>query len=108
MAKLTVKDLSQLPLELSKRAHIDLKIAGLKSFETLAKFQKALTGVPGVKDQYLRSYDQTAGVAVLDVMADHISPQDLADQALKIGGPDWSIFSVAGRSVQLSASQAGH
>jgi hypothetical protein len=107
-AQLTAKDLANLPQELSKRAHIDLTISGLKSFTVLSDFQKGLLGVPGVKDLYLRSYNQEQGVAVLDVMADQISPQELADQGVRIGGADWSIFQVAGRSVQLSASQAGH
>ncbi len=107
-SKMTVKDLTNLPQELAKRAHVDLTITGLKSFKVLADFQKSLLGVPGVKDLYLRSYDQDAGVAVLDVMADQMSPQELADQAVKSGGSAWSIFQVAGRSVQLSASQAGH
>lgn len=107
-AKMTVKDLTSLPQTLSKRAHVDLTVTGLKSFEGLSKFQKGLLGVTGVKDLYLRSYDQEAGVAVLDVLADQVSPQELADQAVRIGGADWSIFSVAGRSIQLSASQAGH
>jgi len=107
-AEMTVKDLSTLQAELEKRAHVDVTITGLKSFEVLSNFQKSLIGVPGVKDLYLRSYDQTAGVAVLDVLTDHISPQELADQCVKIGGSDWSTFQVAGRSVQLSASQAGH
>ena len=34
-AKMTVKDLATLPQELAKRAHVDLTISGLKSFETL-------------------------------------------------------------------------
>ncbi len=107
-AQMTVKDLANLPQEIAKRSHADLTITGLKSFAALSAFEKSLTGVPGVKDLYLRSYDQTGGVAVLDIMADQLSPQELADQAVKIGGSDWSIFQVAGRSIQLSASQAGH
>jgi len=107
-AQMTVKDLATLPQELSKRAHVDMTITGLKSFETLSAFEKSLSGVAGVKDLYLRSYDQSGGVAVLDVMADDVSPQDLADQSVKAGGADWSIFQVSGRSIQLSASQAGH
>ena len=107
-AQMTVKDLATLPQELAKRAHVDMTITGLTSFETLSKLQKSLSGVAGVKDLYLRSYDQTSGVAVLDILADQISPQELADEAVKIGGADWSIFQVAGRSVQLSATQAGH
>ena len=107
-AQLTAKDLAALPQELAKRAHVDLTITGLKSFEALAKLQKGLLGVSGVKDLYTRSYDQESGVAVLDVLADQVSPQEIADHAVQIGGTDWSIFQIAGRSVQLSASQAGH
>ncbi len=85
-----------------------MTITGLTSFEVLSKLQKSLTAVSGVKDLYLRSYDQTSGVAVLDILADQVSPQELADEAVKIGGADWSIFQVSGRSIQLSATQAGH
>lgn len=106
-AQMTAKDLALLPQELSKRAHVDLTITGLKSFEALSKLQKGLLAVPGVNDLYLRSYNQEAGVAVLDVLADQASPQEIADHAVQIGGSDWSIFQVAGRSVQLSASLAG-
>jgi hypothetical protein len=107
-AEVAANDLSGLPTELSKRAHVDLTISGLKSFEVLSKFEKSLTSEPGVNDLFLRSYSQDSGVAVLDVLLDQISPQELADRAVKIGGADWSVFQVAGRAVQLSASQAGH
>ncbi len=107
-AEQTVKQLASLPQELAKRSHVDLSISGLKSFQALSDFEKALSAKPGVKDLYLRSYDQTGGVAVFDVLADQMSPQELADQAVRLGGPDWSIFQVGGRSVQLSASLAGH
>ena len=107
-AKLTAKDLATLPQELSKRAHIELTISGLKSFTVLSNFQKSLLGVPGVKDLYLRSYNQESGLAVLDIMTDQLSAQELADQGVRIGGADWSIFQVAGKSIQLSATQAGH
>ena len=87
---------------------MDLTISGLKSFDVLSKFQASLTSEPGVKDLFLRSYSQDSGVAVLDVLIDQISPQELADRCVKIGGPEWSVFQVAGRAVQLSASLAGH
>lgn len=106
-SELAAKDLGNLPGELSKRAHVDLSISGLKSFTALSKLQKSLVAMPGVKDLYLRSFNQESGVAVLDVMADQVSPQELADQAIKVGGSDWSIYQVSGRSVQLNASQAG-
>ncbi len=106
-AQLAAKDLATLPQELSKRAHIELSVSGLKSFSILSQLLKSLVAVPGVKDLYLRSFNQEAGVAVVDVMADTISPQELADQAVRIGGADWSIYQVTGRKVQLNASQAG-
>jgi hypothetical protein len=100
-------DLSNLPQELLKRSHVDLTLSGLKSFEKLSSFEKSLSAEPGVKDFFLRSYSQGSGVAVLDVLIDAIGPQELANRAVKIGGSDWSVFQVSGRSVQLSASQAG-
>lgn len=106
-AGLAAGDLANLPSELSKRAHVEMTISGLKSFSVLSQLEKSLMGVPGVKDLYLRSYSQESGVAVLDVMADQVSPQELADHAIKIGGSDWSIYQVSGRMVQLNASQAG-
>ena len=45
--------------------------------------------------------------SLIDVLVGQISPQDLADRSVKIGGPEWSVYQVSGRSVQLSASQAG-
>ena len=107
-AQLAAKDLATLPAELSKRAHVDLTVTGLKSFEQLSALEKALEARAGVKDLYLRSFDQESAVAVLDILADDVSPQELADEGVKAGGPDWSVFQVSGRSVQLSASQAGH
>jgi hypothetical protein len=107
-AQLASKDLAGLPQQLASRSHVDMTVTGLKSFETLSKLQKDLLGTPGVKDLYLRSFNQDEGVAVLDILADTVSPQELGDAAVKIGGSDWSIFQVSGRSVQLSASQAGH
>jgi len=106
-AEVAAKDLANLPQELANRSHVDLTVSGLKSFEDLANFQKSLTSEAGVKDLFLRSYSQDSGVAVLDVLIDQISPQELADRSVKIGGPTWSVFQVSGRSVQLSASQAG-
>jgi hypothetical protein len=96
-----------LPQVLASRSHVDLTISGLKSFEALSNFQKSLTSEAGVKDLFLRSYSQDSGVAVLDILIDQISPQELADRSVKIGGPTWSVYQVSGRSVQLSASQAG-
>jgi hypothetical protein len=106
-AQLAANDLTGLPQELAKKSHVDLTISGLTSFDMLGSFQKSLMGVPGVKDEFLRSFSQQSGVAELDVSIDQISPQDLADACVKIGGSAWSVFQVTGRSVQLSASQAG-
>lgn len=106
-AQLAAQDLSSLPQQLSQRAHIDLTITGISSFDALSKFQKSLSAEPGVKDEFLRSYSQDSGVAVIDVLIDQVSPQELADRCVQIGGPTWSVFQVTGRSVQLSASQAG-
>ena len=100
-------DLANLPQELAKRAHVDLTLSGLKSFESLSSFEKSLSAEPGVKDFFLRSYSQDSGVAALDVLIDQIGPQELADRTVKIAGAGWSVFQVSGRSVQLSASQAG-
>ena len=105
--EIAANDLAGLPQELSKRSHVEISIAGLKSFETLAKFEKALSSGAGVKDVFLRSYRQESGSALIDVLVGQISPQDLADRSVKIGGPEWSVYQVSGRSVQLSASQAG-
>ena len=107
-AEIAADDLSGLPADLAKRAHVDLTITGLKNFDALSKFQTFLSAEPGVKDLFLRSYSQDSGVAVLDVLIDQISPQELADRCVKIGGSEWSVFQVSGRAVQLSASQAGH
>jgi hypothetical protein len=104
---LAAKDLAGLPQELAERSRLDLVISGLKSFETLANFQKSLAAETGVKGLFLRAYSQESGVATLDVFIDHVSPQELADRCVKIGGSDWSVFQVSDRSVQLSASQAG-
>jgi len=106
-AELAGKDLATLPTELSKRAHVDVTVTGLTAFGALSSFQKSLSSLPGVKDQFLRSYSQSDGVAVLDVLVDQISPQELADQCAKIGGPAWTVVQLSGRSVQLSSSPAG-
>jgi len=106
--EIAANDLVNLPTELSQRSHVDLTISGLKSFDVLSKFESSLTSQAGVKDLFLRSYSQDSGVALLDVLLDQISPQELADKAVKIGGSDWSVFQVSGRAVQISASQAGH
>lgn len=106
-AQEAVPEFSSLPEELAKRSHVSLTINGLTSFEALAKFQKALLSQPGVKDQFLRSFSQSSGVAELDVQTQGISPQELADQCVKIGGETWSVYQVSGRSIQLSATPAG-
>ena len=106
--EVAANDLSTLPAELAKRSHVDLTISGLKSFDALSAFQKSLTSEPGVKDLFLRSYSQDPGVAVMDILIEQISPQELADRSVKIGGPEWSVFQVSGHAVQVSASQAGH
>lgn len=106
-AKLASKGLDGLAQELTKRAHAEITINGLTSFEALSNLQKGLLKLNGVRDVYLRSYKQEAGIAKLDVLIDQLGPQELADQAARIGGPSWSVFQVTGRSINLSASQAG-
>ncbi len=106
-AQLAANDMSTLPQQLSDRAHVSLTITGLTSFDVLSQFEKSLGSQAGIKDVFLRSFSQASGVAVLDVLLDQLSAQDLADRSVKIGGPEWYVFQVAGRSVQLSASQAG-
>ena len=106
-AQAAAADLANLPQELEKRSHVLVTINGVTSFETLGDFQKSLVSRKGVKDQFLRSFSQASGTAVLDVHLEGISPQELADQCVKTGGPTWSIYQVAGRSIQLSASPAG-
>lgn len=106
-ASLTSKDLATLPAELAKQAHVDLTINGITSFEELGKFRKGLSTLHGVKDEFLRSFTQETAIAIFDVMTDQISPQDLADECTRIGGPAWTVISISGHSVQLSASAAG-
>jgi len=106
-AALTQPDLAALPTQLAQKAHVDITLVGLKSFEALSKFQKGLASAPGVKDLFLRSYNQETGVASIDVLTDQITPQELAERGAKIGGSDWSVLQVSGRSVQLSTSLAG-
>jgi len=106
-AELMNSDLASLPNQLAQKAHLDLNIVGLKSFEALSKLQKSLATEPGVKDLYLRSYNQEDGVASIDLLVDRLSAQELAERAVRIGGADWSILQVGGRSVQLTATQAG-
>ena len=60
-AALAQPDLAALPAQLAQKAHVDLTLLGLKSFEVLAKFQKSLAAEPGVKDLFLRSYNQEDG-----------------------------------------------
>jgi len=106
--QLVAKQLYSLPQELDKRSHVTVSINGITSFETLAHLQSELVKTSGVRDVYLRSFTQSTGVAVLDVQTSGISPQSLAETAVKIGGDTWSVYQVAGYSVQLSASLAGH
>jgi hypothetical protein len=106
-AELAAADLASLPSELSKRSLVTVKIIGLTSFEKLGSLQKALSSKAGVKDVYLRSFNQAGGEANLELHIDGISPQDVAALAVKNGGEGWSIYQVEGRSIQLSASPAG-
>jgi hypothetical protein len=106
-AKLAGADLASLPAELDKRAHVLVTISGLTSFETLSKLQKDLSTEHGVKDQFLRSYAQESGLAVLDVLTDQLSAQEVADLCVRLGGPTWSVYQVTGRSAQVSTTQAG-
>jgi hypothetical protein len=106
-AALAQPELTALPTQLAQKAHVDMTLTGLKSFEILAKFQKSLTAEPGVKDLFLRSYSQETGVASLDILVDQVSPQELAERAAKKGGVEWSVLQVSGRSVQLATSLAG-
>jgi len=106
-AELTAKDMAALPGQLAEKAHVGMTIIGLKSFEALGKLQKSLTSEPGVKDLFLRSYNQEEGLASIDILVDRLAPQDLAERAVRIGGSDWSVVQVHGRTVQLSASLAG-
>lgn len=106
-AALAQPDLTALPNQLAQKAHVDITLNGLKSFDVLNKFQKSLAAEAGVKDFYLRSFNQETGVASLDVLVDQVSPQDLAERAAKIGGPEWSVQQVSGRSIQISTSLAG-
>lgn len=106
-AELCGEDVAKLPQELSRRAQISVTVVGLTSFEELSKFQKGLAGAAGVKDLFLRSFNQEEKVAALDVLIDQLSAQDLADQAARIGGPSWTVLQVVGRTVRLNASPAG-
>ncbi len=105
--ELAVNDLASFPEELAKRSLVTMKINGLTSFEKLSDLQKGLAGKAGVKDVYLRSFKQSNGEADLEFHIDGISPQELAAEAVRIGGAGWSIYQVEGRAIQLSASPAG-
>ncbi len=106
-AQAVAKQLYTLPAELDKRSHVTVTITGITSFEALAKLQTELPKQSGVRDSFLRSFSQSTGIAVLDVQTNGISPQSIAETAVKIGGSTWSIYQVVGYSVQLSASLAG-
>jgi hypothetical protein len=106
-AELAVNDLASLPQDIAKRSLVTITVNGLTAFDKLSAFQKGLLAQPGVKDLFLRSFNQSSGEAVLELHIDTISPQELADQCVKIGGDGWSVFQVVGRSIQLSASPAG-
>jgi hypothetical protein len=105
--ELAANDLSSLPEELAKRSLVSMKIIGLTDFGKLSKVQKALMGKAGVKDEYLRSFSQSTGEAILEFHLDGISSQELANEAVRAGGEGWSIYQVEGRNIQLSASPAG-
>ena len=107
-AQSVAKQLYSLPQELDKRSHVTVTINGITSFAVLAHLQTELPKVTGVRDVFMRSFDQSQGMAVLDVQVTAIGPQALAEAAVKIGGDTWSVYQVAGYSVQLSASLAGH
>ena len=92
-AALAQPDLVALPSQLAQKAHVDVTLLGLKSFQALAKYQKSLAAEPGVKDLFLRSYNQESGVASLDVLVDQMSPQEVADRSVKIGGAECSLWS---------------
>jgi len=106
-ANQTSKDLSSLPQQLTERAHYEVTISGLKSFELLEKFEHSLAEQSGIQGVYLRSFDQDSGVAAVDVLTDELSAPDLADRCVQLGGQDWSVYQVSGRSIQLSATLAG-
>jgi hypothetical protein len=106
-AAAAAQQLSGLPQQLSERAHVQLTLNGVASFDALAQFEKVLTRVPGVKDHYLRSYSQGTGIAVIDALTDKPSPQELAQNILTYAAPGWTIGQVVGRSVQMSAPPAG-
>jgi len=105
-AESTGKDFSSLPDEIDKRSRNTITINGIKSFDALSQFQKNVLGIPGVKDLSLRSFSQENGVAEIEVQTG-VSPQELAEQAVKKAGDSWSVYQVSGHSIQLSASQAG-
>jgi hypothetical protein len=106
-AELAGNDLGNLPEDLAKRSLVTMKVTGLTSFEKLSELQKSLITIPGVKDLYLRSFNQTSGEANLEMHLDGISPQEVANDSVKIGGTGWSIYQVEGPTIQLSASPAG-
>jgi hypothetical protein len=106
-AELAKGELVSLPQQLADKAHVEITLQGLKSFEMLSNFEKKMSSEPSVKDLYLRSYNQENGVALVDVLVDQISVQELSDRVLKIGGPEWTLLQVSGRSIQVSTSPAG-
>jgi hypothetical protein len=101
-------DMADLPRQLADRAHVSINISGITSFDALGNFEKSLSADPGVKDLYLRSFDQAVGQASLDAHIQGVSLPELADRCVKIGGSTWSVYQIAGRTIQLSASLAGH
>ncbi|OGR93355.1 MAG: hypothetical protein A2992_06110 [Elusimicrobia bacterium RIFCSPLOWO2_01_FULL_59_12] len=106
-AELAVVDLASLPEQLSKRSLVTMKITGLTSFEKLSEVLTALSALSGVKDVFMRSFNQSGGEAHLEFHIDGISSQEVAGQIVKTGGTGWSIYQVEGRTIQLSASPAG-
>jgi len=107
VAELCAADLARLPQELSTRAQVNLTITGLTSFEELSNLQKKLATASGIKDLFLRSFNQEEGIAMLDLTVDQLSAQDVADQAARIGGPSWTVIQLSGRSARINASAAG-
>jgi len=106
-AELCAQDIAKLPQQLSQRAQVNLTIVGLTSFDVLGDLQKKLLGSPGIKDLYLRSFNQENGVAELNLMVDQISPQDVADLTTRLGGTAWTVIQISGRDIRINASAAG-
>lgn len=107
VAELCADDLAKLPQSLSSRSQVNLTVTGITSFEELSNLQKKLPAANGVKDLYLRSFNQEEGIAVLDLSVDQVSTQEIADEAVRIGGSSWTVLQILGRSARVNASAAG-